>query len=121
MFSYLSTVLFAGTPPAAMVKGDFVVGAFCEKLGRDGELISIIRPCVDCGLLTGNWCEASCFAENWLGSKLEDWQDSQITPHCTFCEKNIMSGLCQNFTHLSIDLDHHFMFNLPRNEIHIGH
>ena len=71
-----------------MVKEDFVVGAFCEKLGRDGELIPLIRPCVDCGLLTGNWCEASCFAENWLGSKLEDWQDSQITPHCTFCEKN---------------------------------
>ena len=74
-------------PPAAMVKDDFVVGAFCEKLGRDGELIPLIRPCVDCGLLTGNWCEAFCFAENWLGSKLEDWQDSQITPHCTFCEK----------------------------------
>ena len=88
MFSYFSTVLFAGTPPAAMVKDDFVVGAFCEKRGRDGELISLIRPCVDCGLLTGNWCEANCFAVNWLGSKLEDWQDSQITPHCTHCEKS---------------------------------
>ena len=70
-----------------MVKGDFVVGAFCEKLDRDGNLISLIRPCVDCGLLTGNWCEASCFAEDWLGSKLEDWQDSQITPHCSLCEE----------------------------------
>ena len=70
-----------------MVKGEFVVGAFAEKLGRDGNIISLIRPCVDCGLLTGNWCEASCFAEDWLGSKLEDWNDSQITPHCSFCEK----------------------------------
>ena len=70
-----------------MVKGEFVVGAFAEKLGRDGNIVSLIRPCVDCGLLTGNWCEASCFAEDWLGSKLEDWNDSQMTPHCSFCEK----------------------------------
>ena len=76
-------------PPisAAMVNGEFVVGACAEKLGRDGNLISLTRACVDCGLLTGNWCEASCFEVDRLGAKLEDWQDNQFTPHCTLCEK----------------------------------
>ena len=67
---------------AAMVKDELICGAFAEKLGRNGKIISLIRPCVDCGLLTGHFREADCFAEDWLGSKLEDWNDHQFTSQC---------------------------------------
>ena len=72
---------------AAMVKGELICGAFAEKVDRDGKIVSLIRPCVDCGLLTGNFCEADCFAEYWLGSKLEDWNDNQFTSQCSACEQ----------------------------------
>ena len=49
-------------------------------------------PCVDCGLLTGNFCEGGprlnyedlCFASLWVPQAYEE--SSQRTPLCTFCE-----------------------------------
>ncbi len=65
-----------------------------EHVQLDAELgvIAVVsgpRPCVDCGLMTGNFCETFqcpwlCFAENWIPS--EDWGESQRTPFCTHCE-----------------------------------
>ena len=39
---------------AAMVKGEFLIAGVAKNLGRDGDVIPLIRPCVDFGLLTGN-------------------------------------------------------------------
>ena len=69
-----------------MVKGELIIGAVANKVGRDGKIVSLLRPCVDCGLVTGSFCESSCFAEDWLGSKHEDWNDNQSTPRCTACD-----------------------------------
>ena len=68
-----------------MVKGEFIIGAVANKIGRDGKIVPLLRPCVDCGLVTGSFCESRCFAEDWLGSIHEDWNDNQFTPHCTVC------------------------------------
>ena len=51
---------------AAMVKGEFIIGAVASRVGRDGKIVPLLRPCVDCGLVTGSFCESSCFAEDWL-------------------------------------------------------
>ena len=43
----------------------------------------LFRPCVDCGLWTGyfcDWCEA---ADRMPG---EEWAEGQFTPLCTYCE-----------------------------------
>ena len=72
-----------------MVKGEFVIGAFADKIGRDGKIVPLLRPCVDCGFVSGSFCDGRivpCFAEDWLGSKHEDWSDNQFTPHCTACD-----------------------------------
>ena len=58
-----------------MVKGEFLVGAVADKIGRGGNIVPLLRPCVDCGLVTGHFCDGRiepCFAEDWLGSKHED-------------------------------------------------
>ncbi len=74
------------------------------------------RPCVDCGLMTGNWCETFfwgkvwhsaggvCLAEHWIPS--EDWGDGQRTPFCTSCEDKFTAchfcrqvASCTPFTH----------------------
>ena len=72
-----------------MVKGEFLVGAVADKIGRDGKNVPLLRHCVDCGLVTGSFCDGRigpCFAEDWLGSKHEDWNDNQFTPHCSACD-----------------------------------
>ena len=48
------------------------------------------KPCVDCGLLTGNWCETlvangQCFAAMRVPGG--QWQPGQRTPLCTGCER----------------------------------
>ena len=48
-------------------------------------LHDMFRPCVDCGRLTGNFCDNDCPAEQWCPS--EQWCDGQLTPQCTVCEK----------------------------------
>ena len=46
---------------------------------------SFLRPCVDCGMLTMRFCETrGCIAVRWCPS--EEWNLSQLTPHCQTCE-----------------------------------
>ena len=67
-----------------------------------GDEEELMRPCVDCGLITGNFCETerqrghilwqggNCFvADHERGS---DWAPYQRTPLCTKCEK--LHGSC---------------------------
>ena len=49
-----------------------------------GTVEELVRPCVDCGRLTGNYCD-SCFAVDRLPS--ETWVQGQRTPLCTICDR----------------------------------
>ena len=63
----------------------------------------LIRPCVDCGRKTGNFCETMmqkghafwqggvCLAADWVPS--EAWAEGQRTPLCTSCEAR--NGACR--------------------------
>ncbi len=79
-----------------------------EELG----VISVVtgpRPCVDCGLMTGNYCETfqhpwRCYAAHWIPT--EDWGEWQRTPFCTVCEPKFTAchfcrgvASCRPFTH----------------------
>ena len=67
-----------------------------------GETDELLRPCVDCGLRTGNFCETTkqqglpawqggvCLAITWVPS--EKWAANQRTPLCTHCERRL--GAC---------------------------
>ena len=47
------------------------------------------RPCVDCGLKTGRFCDW-CKAAGRLPN--EDWADGQMTPLCSNCDNK--RGAC---------------------------
>ncbi len=58
-----------------------------------GSADELCRPCVECGLKTGNYCDGT--AEN-LGMCLaamrvpsESWASGQRTPLCTRCEDRV--------------------------------
>ena len=43
----------------------------------------LIRPCVDCGLKTGGYCD-KCLAEDRMPE--EEWAEGQRTPLCSRCD-----------------------------------
>ena len=53
----------------------------CLAGGTECELF---RPCVDCGLITGSFCDF-CKAADWLPD--EAWAEHQVTPLCTRCDR----------------------------------
>lgn len=60
-----------------------------------GDDSDFARPCVDCGYMTGNFCDGGitveydkCFAAKRIPS--ERWSSpSQRTPLCSLCEKRL--------------------------------
>ena len=48
-----------------------------------GEEEDLTRPCVDCGLYTGRYCDY-CFAARRIPS--EEWSRGQRTPLCSRCD-----------------------------------
>ena len=48
-----------------------------------GDLKTLCRPCVDCGLITGRYCDY-CYAEDRLPQ--ETWAPGQMTPLCHKCD-----------------------------------
>ena len=51
----------------------------------------LMRPCVDCGLVTGRYCDGEeedagppCFAENRIPNEV--WIENQRTPLCSVCD-----------------------------------
>ena len=48
-----------------------------------GDATTLIRPCVDCGLRTGGYCD-DCFAAERMPN--EHWADGQHTPLCSRCD-----------------------------------
>ena len=62
-----------------------------------GDAGELIKPCVDCGLLTGNFCDALEFVSGFRCIAAErvpsgQWVEGQRTPLCTQCEKKV--GCC---------------------------
>ena len=47
--------------------------------------MGLIRPCVDCGLMTGRFCDY-CNAADRLPD--EEWAPNQATPLCSQCDNN---------------------------------
>jgi len=66
-----------GAPAAKAMRGGLEAHCF----GAPGQLV---RPCVDCGLITGCFCD-SCIAEDRLPD--EAWAAGQATPLCTDCDR----------------------------------
>ena len=54
-----------------------------------GSRESLIRPCVDCGLYTGRFCDW-CKAKDRVPS--EEWNPNQHTPLCSKCDH--LHGVC---------------------------
>ena len=57
-----------------------------------GEAENLIRPCVDCGLVTGRFCDGprgetgpQCYAAYRVPT--ESWEPKQRTPFCLRCEE----------------------------------
>ena len=66
------------------------IGGFTMQplAGSDPETLS--RACVDCGLITGSFCDY-CLAADRIPE--EKWEPGQCTPLCTKCDtKN--DGIC---------------------------
>ena len=50
--------------------------------GVEGQLLN--APCVDCGRITGSWCNEKCLAANRMPN--DHWSPGQATPFCTVCD-----------------------------------
>ena len=48
-----------------------------------GDMEMLCRPCVDCGLKTGSYCDF-CRAADRVPN--EQWASGQMTPLCTRCD-----------------------------------
>ena len=60
-----------------------------------GEESDLLRACVDCGQVTGRFCETlsgdgDCMAATWIPS--ESWAQGQRTPLCSSCDWRL--GAC---------------------------
>ena len=87
--SALSVLLFSmGDRPRL---GPDQVALEALAVGTQEELC---RPCVDCGLYTGCYCDGNdwgdCFAADRLPQ--EHWANNQRTPLCTACDRRF--GMC---------------------------
>ena len=49
-----------------------------------GNKEMFLRPCVDCGLITGSFCD-ECVASDRLPNEV--WAEGQMTPLCTRCDR----------------------------------
>ena len=65
-----------------------------EILAASDNTIPFCRPCVECGLITGNFCDGGitckydeCLAANRIST--EQWNKGQRTPLCTHCEARV--------------------------------
>ena len=53
----------------------------------DGAILN--RPCVDCGRITGGFCDGKefpCLAQARVPT--EQWANGQATPFCSHCERS---------------------------------
>ena len=86
-------------PGAAMERGQVQAAGRLSQDGVSFEVLAagdeatLVRPCVDCGLHTGNFCdgvEAPCLAAVRVPE--EHWVEGQATPLCSKCDRK--HGAC---------------------------
>jgi hypothetical protein len=85
----------SATAPKSAAAGELTILCF-----RDPA--QLFRPCVDCGVRTGSFCEtmAQVGQAEWQGGvclaahqmPTQDWAKDQRTPFCSSCEKQ--HGAC---------------------------
>ena len=78
-----------GVPaPTPLGRGAAILGVTCS-----GDSAALIRPCVDCGLWTGRFCDW-CLASDRMPE--EQWAEGQLTPLCSTCDnKHDMCHFCR--------------------------
>ena len=83
-------IWFKSIPALVISTFKITIMEFSVFATSDGS-IPMIRPCVDCGLITGNFCDGGisvaydrCFAAERIPS--ERWNNGQRTPLCNRCE-----------------------------------
>ena len=59
-----------------------------------GTQAELCRPCVDCGLFTGCYCDGNDWGECFAADRVpqEHWANNQRTPLCTTCDRRF--GMC---------------------------
>ena len=61
----------------------------CEVMSFSDHQEVFNKPCIDCGRITGNFCDGvhgDCYAEDT--NTVDKFQPGQRTPLCTVCEKH---------------------------------
>ena len=76
-----------------------------------GDENMLARPCVDCGLKTGCYCDYCRACDR---CPKEEWADGQMTPLCTNCDKK--HGACHFCRRLSWCTPPPFNATKPKNE-----
>ena len=78
----IRAALCLSVSPMARLRGASVPLSSFEVLAC-GDEATLFRPCVDCGLWTGRFCDY-CYAADRVPS--EKWADGQLTPLCSRCD-----------------------------------
>ena len=61
-----------------------------------GDEEVLTRPCVDCGLVTGRFCDF-CYAAARIPD--EEWAEGQLTPLCSYCDNKFdCCHCCRNLS-----------------------
>ena len=80
----LSAVEYKSDPACASLSVSLSAMAAVELQSLcAGAALRLVRPCCDCGMWTGGFCENECFATQHIPSEL--WELNQRTPHCSNC------------------------------------
>ena len=79
-----------------------------EVMAHSEDADILIRPCVDCGKVTGCFCDY-CFARNRVPR--ERWVKGQMTPLCISCDAN--HGCCHYCRHVQMATPFSWMDETP--------
>ena len=87
-FGSIYYFLPSGLPTSPAMNVDMSILSVELEQQEDGvPQPKLVRPCVDCGLTTGNFCDGigyECYAAVHIPG--EAWCVNQRTPFCSFCE-----------------------------------
>ena len=86
IFGYTHAVFMIKSGPApatgsmAHVRSDDMEIVVVDKLSE--TLPGYVLPCIDCGHMTGSWCDGC--------EKTMEEQKKRLTPLCSICEKHVL-------------------------------